>query len=219
MLVVVVTAALCWWHSATPVPATVPIEVVGDVPHPGWYALTPPATVDAAVALAGGASDTALLVGDAARVRVHRDGSVRLERGAPLLAGQRVDLNRDDRQALMHLPGVGASTAQRLTAAQALQTPHDMLDTRGVGPTLFTAVHPLVWTPSPPPRPAPTPVNFNTDDASRLVDLPGVGPVLAGRIVEERVAAGPFESARDLRRVHGIGPTKAAALAAVGVFE
>jgi competence protein ComEA len=34
-----------------------------------------------------------------------------------------------------------------------------------------------------------------------LEDLPGIGPVLAGRII----AARPFKSADDLRKVKGIG--------------
>lgn len=39
-----------------------------------------------------------------------------------------------------------------------------------------------------------------------LARLPGVGPVLAARIVESRDAEGPFRRAADLLRVPGIGP-------------
>jgi competence protein ComEA len=39
----------------------------------------------------------------------------------------------------------------------------------------------------------------------RLELLPGIGPSLARRIVAERSAHGPFASARELRRVKGIG--------------
>ena len=38
--------------------------------------------------------------------------------------------------------------------------------------------------------------------------LPGIGPVLAHRIVQEREENGPFRSIYDLTRVKGIGPKK-----------
>ena len=38
------------------------------------------------------------------------------------------------------------------------------------------------------------------------MQLPGIGPTLAKRIVESRQAAGPFADQDDLRRVRGIGP-------------
>ncbi len=56
------------------------------------------------------------------------------------------------------------------------------------------------------------PVNVNLASASELERLPGVGPVLATRIIEEREANGPFTSADDLDRVSGIGPKKIAAM-------
>lgn len=47
------------------------------------------------------------------------------------------------------------------------------------------------------------PVDLNTADQATLEGLPGVGPVLAGRIVEGR----PYASVDDLDDVPGIGPT------------
>lgn len=38
--------------------------------------------------------------------------------------------------------------------------------------------------------------------------LPGLGPVLAERIVADREARGPFRTAEDLLRVPGIGPKR-----------
>lgn len=48
-------------------------------------------------------------------------------------------------------------------------------------------------------------VDPNTAHAAELALLPGVGEVLAARIVEERESHGPFRSPADLRRVRGIG--------------
>jgi competence protein ComEA len=49
-------------------------------------------------------------------------------------------------------------------------------------------------------------VDLNTAEAPELMQLPGVGPILAQRILESRKTAGPFAGVEDLRRVRGIGP-------------
>lgn len=48
-------------------------------------------------------------------------------------------------------------------------------------------------------------VDLNRADAAMLETLPGVGPVLAARIVAHRDANGPFGEASQLRSVSGIG--------------
>ena len=52
------------------------------------------------------------------------------------------------------------------------------------------------------------PVNVNHATVADLRRLPGIGPVLAGRIVEARETDGPFTSVDDLRRVAGLGQAK-----------
>jgi len=47
-------------------------------------------------------------------------------------------------------------------------------------------------------------VNINTADAEQLERLPGIGPVLAARIVEYRRANGPFQRPEDIMQVSGI---------------
>lgn len=49
-------------------------------------------------------------------------------------------------------------------------------------------------------------IDVNTADAATLEDLPGVGPVLAERIVAHREASGRFTALEDLLEVSGIGP-------------
>jgi competence protein ComEA len=56
--------------------------------------------------------------------------------------------------------------------------------------------------------PAGTLVNLNTATAADLDALPGVGPVLAQRIVDFRREHGSFASVDQLREVTGIGDAK-----------
>ena len=55
-------------------------------------------------------------------------------------------------------------------------------------------------------------VSINLADAGELETLPGVGPVLAERIVTHRESQGRFDTVEDLLDVPGIGEAKLAAL-------
>jgi competence ComEA-like helix-hairpin-helix protein len=50
-------------------------------------------------------------------------------------------------------------------------------------------------------------VNVNTADAAELKRLPGIGDVLAARIIAYRSEHGPFRTLDDLVSVKGIGPS------------
>ena len=52
----------------------------------------------------------------------------------------------------------------------------------------------------------PPKVDVNAANADELCELPGVGPVLASRIVAYRREHGPFASLEALTSVSGIGP-------------
>ncbi|UCE02441.1 MAG: helix-hairpin-helix domain-containing protein [Candidatus Latescibacterota bacterium] len=62
-------------------------------------------------------------------------------------------------------------------------------------------------------------VAINVVGARELQRLPGVGPVLASRIVAHRDANGPFRSLGDLQKVRGIGASTAARLAPLVRFD
>jgi competence protein ComEA len=57
-------------------------------------------------------------------------------------------------------------------------------------------------------RPPGTILDVNHATEQDLQRLPGIGPVLAGRIVEYRQTRGAFETIDQLRRVKGIGKKK-----------
>jgi competence ComEA-like helix-hairpin-helix protein len=69
--------------------------------------------------------------------------------------------------------------------------------------------------PAPSKRTPPTqPVDVNRASEDELRGLPGIGSVLAARIVEARERDGPFAALDDLRRVRGMGRAKLERLAA-----
>lgn len=55
-------------------------------------------------------------------------------------------------------------------------------------------------------------ININTASASRLTDLPGIGPSKAKAIVEYRESHGAFAAPEDLMKVKGIGEKTYSAL-------
>lgn len=56
------------------------------------------------------------------------------------------------------------------------------------------------------------PVNINTADADTLTALPGIGQVLAERILAYRRRNGPFRVIEEITKVEGIGEKKAEAI-------
>ncbi|MFT5423608.1 MAG: competence protein ComEA [Phycisphaerales bacterium] len=70
-----------------------------------------------------------------------------------------------------------------------------------------------------PVAPAVQLIGINSAGLAELQLLPGIGPVLAGRIVDDRAANGRFGSLNDLQRVKGIGLKTAAKLAPLITFN
>lgn len=70
----------------------------------------------------------------------------------------------------------------------------------GAGITAFQKIIPPAYSFSAPAAR----ISVNRAEAAELVALPGIGPVLAQRILEDRARHGPYLLAKDLRRVKGV---------------
>jgi competence protein ComEA len=184
VLVVVVAAVLAWRArpSAEPVPMPVPAAAPPlDGVEPASTP-TAPARAELVVSVSG---------------RVRRPGLVRLP------AGARVADAIEAAGGL--LPGTDVAfvnLARRVVDGELIL----------VGVTAPPGVDPAPGGPGAatgPAGPGPAgPVNLNTATPAQLDALPGVGPVLAQRIIDHRERHGAFRAVGDLRQVDGIGEAR-----------
>jgi competence protein ComEA len=61
---------------------------------------------------------------------------------------------------------------------------------------------------SPPQSLSPKAVNINTADADELENIPGIGPVLAKKIIGHRDRYGPFRRPEDILIIDGISENR-----------
>jgi len=168
------------------------VHVDGAVARPGVVRLPPGSRVGDAVAAAGGTTEEA----DTRGVNLAR----------PLVDGEQVVVPRQGEELVVTAPaGPGvdpgsAGTAERGTGAGG--TPGGGAGTGAwgagaAGPGGAGAAAGVAGV---------AVVDLNTADAAELDGLPGIGPVLAERIVAWRAESGPFVDVEDLTEVSGIGP-------------
>lgn len=163
----------------------------------------------AAAARAGGGSvagdggrDVPLVRPAAAElIAVHVAGAVRRPGLYRLPAGSRVD----DAVAAAGGPAPGAAL-DSVNLAAVLRDGQKVTVGRLRAASGGGGAAPGGGAPAAPPDEPPWPIDVNSASAAELERLPGVGPVIAGRIVEYREANGPFKGVDDLLAVRGIGP-------------
>ena len=183
VLAALLAGAYLWWSRPEPQPAPQPVL---------RSAVRPASAATAALRATPGPSQTTVVVDVAGKVR--HPGVVSVPAGARVI---------DAIKAAGGLrPGADAGTlnlARRVVDGEQIPV--------GV------EVTPAAVPPAAPPGPAGTavpgtPVDLNAATAAQLDQLPGVGPVLAQRIVDYRTQHGAFRSVDELRQVSGIGEAK-----------
>ena len=162
-----------------------------------------------------------------------------MQKGRPLGAGERVDVDVAGAAELTRLPKVGPRLAKVIVADRqehgAFGSLAGLDRVSGIGPGLLKVLGPLVvfsGTAGPrgagaevaqksappvkasaPPSCCPaTPLNINSATAAELDALPGIGPAKAAAILQYREQHGPFTAVEELARVPGFGVAAVARL-------
>ena len=153
------------------------VQVTGEVNRPGMYRVAPGMRVYELVGLAGGFTQ-------------HADQEA-VNLAQPVEDGQKVAVPR--------LPEPKPSTQAPERPIPPGQQPSSV-------PSPTATVPPSdIIKPSPPPPNQPHIVDLNTATQADLERVPGVGPVLATRIIAYRQYYGPFKTVYQLRLIKGVG--------------
>jgi competence ComEA-like helix-hairpin-helix protein len=144
----------------------------------------------------------------------------------PLGPVDTIDPNTAAAEQIARLPGASRAIADRVVAEREqspFRTTDDLRRVRGIGPATVEKWRPHLRLPAAAPilvgeaaasRPLAGagdaaragPIDLNRATAVELQKLPGIGAVLAGRIVAWRDSVGRFTAVDQLEEVRGVGP-------------
>lgn len=150
-----------------------------------------------------------------------------LQPPTPILqASPSIDLNQADSATLQQLSGIGPHLAARIVHHREVNGPfsqmEDLKQVHGIGPATLERLRVVATVVSEkarsasnsntastaekylPKPPASKVVDLNLATREDLMTLPGIGPSLADRILEDRQSKGSFQTVEDLMRIRGI---------------
>ena len=150
----------------------------------------------------------------AADLRATVEEGVRREEraGVPVAEGERLDPNFADETELRRLPGIGPTKASAIVRDRRengpFRTLEDLERVVGLGEKTVSRLAQYLTLTSAPfaVRSDRGLLDLNRAAPEDIVQLPGIGPELARRIVEFRHRSGGFRELDDLLAVPGIGP-------------
>ncbi|MCB9667855.1 MAG: DUF655 domain-containing protein [Alphaproteobacteria bacterium] len=145
---VLLGAALTWRATRVP-PVSVPelVEVVGDVPRPGTYALVDPTLASAARAAGSSVALDGTPVPHGHRVRIAGDRATIEAPPDPVLVALPVDPNVADAVALEAVPGIGPATARAILEERAhgpFTSLEDLKRVKGIGAHRLAEIRPFL---------------------------------------------------------------------------
>lgn len=142
----------------------------------------------------------------------------------PLLEGERLDVNTAPAEELQRLPRIGPALAERIVAERnangGFRSGAELVArVPGIGDRMLELLEPhlsfggLATSPARSSTGGAQLLDLNRATAAELESLPGIGPVLASRIIEHRARIGRFRDLTELDAVSGIGPATRARIA------
>ena len=189
LIVLLAIAAWWWWQGRPRLMEPAPSVEAGEV-------ITPGVGLDPNTGSPTGATNPRV----ASTVTVHVAGRVRRPGVVTLPLGARVA------DAIAAAGGLRANSGGVQLNLAALLIDGERIEVRRGIRTQSTGVPGGAGTSTSGVPPGNGVINVNTATASQLESLPGVGPVLAGRIITWRETNGVFPSVETLGEVAGIGP-------------
>lgn len=188
------------------------------------FAVAAPGSADPLLGDRPSIADSLLVAGDSAVREKER-------RSRPFQTGERMDPNVAGDEELDRLPGVGPAKALRIVREREENGPFTSIDdlarVQGVGPGSvermrpFLRIDPAMARAAPAERTTRTPsgvrgradvtrppavlLDLNRATSEELQAIPGIGPVIAQRIVAYRNEHGPFRRPEQLMEVPGVG--------------
>lgn len=192
LLAALVAGGYLWW--SRPAPQAAPAAVLSPAPRAAAAAAAP----GSAAAVTPSPSPSAVTVDVAGKVR--HPGVVTLPAGARVIDAIRAagGLRPGSQPGTLNLARPLSDGEQILVGVTAPPGSGGIVPPQGAPPPGAGAGT----------APSGAPLDLNTATAGQLDQLPGVGPVLAQRIVDYRTRRGSFRSVDELRQVSGIGPAK-----------
>lgn len=126
----------------------------------------------------------------------------------------KLDLNTASKEDLIALPGIGEVKAAEIIRYReehgGFKNIDELMNVRGIGKATLEKIRDLVKVGDvsadvPVKSGKHVKINVNTATPQELMELPGIGPVLAERIIDYREHNGKFNKPEDLLNVSGIG--------------
>lgn len=169
-------------NKPSPAEKEIVVHVTGAVDKPGLYRLPQGSRVGEAVQQAAPRPDAELHA---------------LNLAAPLIDGQKVQVPAQGEQPQVALqPPQGTVKGSPAASVQSASVPGLQSPSTGTVANGSSSGK----------------ININNASAKELETLPGIGPALAGRIIQHRESKGPFQTVEELTQVSGIGEKRFADL-------